>query len=94
MWTSKTAPVTTAVWRYPSDLTDDEWRLVEQLIPPARPPAPVDRMYVSPFASSRMMSVRLAPGSNRASLDGDGAPISVVPSRLKYAGERPIDARA
>ena len=33
----RTAPVTTAAdLRYPSDLTDEEWALVEPLIPPAK----------------------------------------------------------
>lgn len=27
---------TAAIWRYPSDLTDDEWKPVEPLIPPGR----------------------------------------------------------
>jgi transposase len=35
MWTARTAPVTTAAsCDIRSDLTDDEWRLVEPLIPP------------------------------------------------------------
>ena len=34
---SRTEPVTTASeLRYPSDLTDNEWRLVEPLIPPGK----------------------------------------------------------
>ena len=40
MWTSKNrARYDRSKLRYPSDLTDDEWKLVEPLIPP-RPAAP------------------------------------------------------
>ena len=40
MWTSKNrARYDRSKLRYPSDLTDDEWRLVEPLIPPERPAA-------------------------------------------------------
>src|SRR5260221_8198299 len=38
MWTSKNrARYDRSKLRYPSDLTDDEWRLVEPLIPPGKP---------------------------------------------------------
>jgi hypothetical protein len=41
MWTSKNrARYDRSKLRYPSDLTDDEWRLVEPLIPPGA----IDRM--------------------------------------------------
>jgi hypothetical protein len=37
MWTSKNrARYDRSELRYPSDLTDDEWRLVEPLIPPGK----------------------------------------------------------
>ena len=37
MWTSKNrGRYDRSKLRYPSDLTDDEWRLVEPLIPPGR----------------------------------------------------------
>ncbi len=37
MWTSKNrARYDRSKLRYPSDLTDDEWRLVEPLIPPGK----------------------------------------------------------
>src|ERR1700739_2392955 len=37
MWTSKNrARYDRSKLRYPSDLTDDEWKLVEPLIPPAK----------------------------------------------------------
>jgi transposase len=37
MWTSKNrARYDRSKWRYPSDLTDDEWGLVEPLIPPGK----------------------------------------------------------
>ena len=39
MWTTKNRPRYDRDWlRYPSDLTDEEWSLVEPLIPPADPP--------------------------------------------------------
>jgi hypothetical protein len=38
MWTSKNrGRYDRSKLRYPSDLTDDEWKLVEPLIPPGRP---------------------------------------------------------
>ena len=38
MWTSKNrARYDRSKLRYPSDLTDDEWKLVEPLIPPGKP---------------------------------------------------------
>src|SRR5260370_24521024 len=38
MWTSKNrARYDRSKLRYPSDLTDDEWKLVEPLIPPGQP---------------------------------------------------------
>ena len=38
MWTSKNrGRYDRSKLRYPSDLTDDEWRLVEHLIPPGKP---------------------------------------------------------
>ena len=38
MWTGKNrARYDRSKLRYPSDLTDDEWRLVEPLIPPGKP---------------------------------------------------------
>ena len=37
MWTSKNrGRYDRSALRYPSDLTDDEWALIEPLIPPAR----------------------------------------------------------
>ncbi len=37
MWTTKNRPRYDRDWlRYPSDLTDEEWSLVEPLIPPAK----------------------------------------------------------
>jgi putative transposase len=37
MWTSKSrARYDRSKLRYPSDLTDDEWRLIEPLIPPGK----------------------------------------------------------
>ena len=37
MWTSKNrARYDRSKLRYPSDLTDDEWRLIEPLIPPGK----------------------------------------------------------
>jgi hypothetical protein len=35
MWTSKNRADRSKL-RYPSDLTDDEWKLVEPLIPPGK----------------------------------------------------------
>ena len=38
MWTNKNrARYDRSKLRYPSDLTDEEWRLVEPLIPPGKP---------------------------------------------------------
>ena len=38
MWTSKNRRrYDRSKLRYPSDLTDDEWKLVEHLIPPGKP---------------------------------------------------------
>ena len=38
MWTSKNRRrYDSGELRYPSDLTDDEWKLVEHLIPPGKP---------------------------------------------------------
>jgi hypothetical protein len=38
MWTSKNRRrYDCSKLRYPSDLTDDEWKLVEHLIPPGKP---------------------------------------------------------
>ena len=40
MWTAKNrGRYDRSALRYPSDLTDDEWGLVEPLIPPAKPAA-------------------------------------------------------
>ncbi len=40
MWTSKNRErYDRSKLRYPSDLTDDEWKLVELLIPPGKPGA-------------------------------------------------------
>src|SRR6516225_7636424 len=38
MWTTENRPRYNRDWlRYPSDLTDEEWTLVEPLIPPGKP---------------------------------------------------------
>ena len=59
MWTSKNrARYDRSKLRYPSDLTDDEWGLVEPLIPPGTPrlnPPHAQNYAIQPEVSGRTL---------------------------------------
>src|SRR6266478_6546824 len=80
MWTSKNrARYDRSELRYPSDLTDDEWRLVEPLIPPGKTGGGISTLKSSnaPIGSAGLWSYPNAGSSSapsHGSIAADGSP--------------------